>query len=448
MKLNKLLSAAAAGFIILSAVPSAASAVDDTMLNPQEELTDGTFTYELENGSYILTHCETGAIVTEVPQERNGYTITAIADNAFTECTKITELKIPMSVKKIGTSAFAGCTSLSKITLPDKLTEIPEGAFISCTSLESVDIPDSVTSIGNYAFYGCAALADVTLPASLSNFGTMAFADCESIDNIDASKCSGYNFADGMLTDSGKTKIYRASTKLTGDVYIDNTVTSIEPGAFSLCENIENLFIPSSVVTIGDDAFGYCGGLKKIDFSEGLNTIAPIAFKYCLELETVEFPTTLKEIGEGAFFNCPKLNRVTLNEGLETVGNGAFVGCTSLNSIAVPRSVTKIDENAFGYNISQEGQYELNNNFKMSVFSNTAGARYAFSNKISSDSVDKDLKKTAFLIVAAGLVIAAIVFAIVLMARGRKGASAAVKEAEKLEKEQEEEANYKKIIDE
>ena len=48
---------------------------------------------------------------------------------------------------KIGEKAFADCTSLTSVVIPDSVKKIRANAFESCTSLMSIVIPDSVTAI-------------------------------------------------------------------------------------------------------------------------------------------------------------------------------------------------------------------------------------------------------------------------------------------------------------
>lgn len=445
MKISKLLSAIIAGASLLSL-----SAINGFAYNSEqggEPLTDGTFGYELRNGSYTIISCNVDAMVEEIPELRNGYAITAIDDNAFTNCGNIKTLTIPDTVTSIGANAFASCEALREIRLPSKIKSISKGMFAGCIKLEKVDIPDSVDTIGSYAFYNCSMLKEVILPGQLNTIEPMAFSECSSIENIDASECSSYVFEDGMLFNKSKKNVYRGATTLTGDLRIPEGVTTIEAGAFSVCAGIENLYIPNSVEYIGDDAFGYCVKLKSIDFSEGLRTIAPIAFKNCTALQTLDFPTTLQEIGEGAFYYCTSLTRAIIPEGTVKVGEGAFVDCSSLNNMSIPKSVTEIGANAFGFIINAEGEYALKEDFNLSVFSGTAGAEYAKDSKVEYSYVDRNLKSTAFIIIAVGLILAAIVFAIVLMARSRKGAPHSAKKAAKLEKAKEAEENYKKIID-
>ncbi|HAE52702.1 MAG TPA: hypothetical protein DCG30_05545 [Ruminococcus sp.] len=420
----------------------------ETPADAKDELTDGTFTYELIDGSYTIISCDTSAIVTDIPELRNGYAITAIADKAFVGCNFISEINIPKTVKTIGINAFAGCSNLKKVKLSEKMTSISEGAFMSCPALEEIEIPDSIKSIGNYAFYGCTSLKEITLPESLSDLGTMAFAECSSIEKIDVSECDGYVFENDILYDKDKKKILRASAKIAGEITIENTVESIEPGAFSMCGELERVYFPQSVTYIGEDAFGYCAKLKKADLSEGLNKIAPIAFKYCYALESADIPTTVTEIGEGAFYNCPNLTRVIIPEGVKSIGMGAFLSCTGLKQAVIPKSAEIIEDNAFGFKEDSEtGEYARVEDFKLSVYSGTAGEKYAKSSKLNYTVADKSIKKTAFVIIACGLVIAAVVIALIIMSKGKKGASAEVRKSDKAAKEKAEEESYKKIIE-
>jgi len=419
----------------------------ETPESAEEELTDGTFTYEMKNGSYKITRCESTAIVTEVPEIRNGYPITAIGGNAFAGCNFISELVLPSTIKTIESNAFAGCTSLKKITLPEKITSIPFGTFMNCTMLESIDIPDTVTEIGNYAFYNCSSLKTVDFPESLENLGNMVFAECSTIDSIDTEGCKNFTFEGNVLYNSQKTKIYRASTKIAGDYYIENTVNSVEPGAFSVCVNIDKLFIPSSVNSIGEDAFGYCTSLTDIDFSEGLTSIAPIAFKYCKSLKNADLPTSLSEIGEGAFYNCESLSRLIIPEGVTSVGMGAFLSCPELSQAVIPRTIQEIGDNAFGFSEDEDsGEYVKNENFSLSVYSGSAGLDYAKKSGISYTVTDKSIKGFVFGVIAFGLIITVGIIAFLLMSKGKKSASADVRKADKIARQKEEDEKYRKIL--
>ena len=419
---------------------------EEGLMNPDEALTDGVFTYELVNGSYTITKCESNSIINSIPKIRNGYAVTAIADGAFAGCSGISELEIPDTIRSIGMNAFIGCMSLKKITIPDSVTEISSGAFMRCTLLSEVNLPDTLTTIGNYAFAQCTSIESMKLPESLTTINPEAFTDCWSLKEFDVSECPSFVFENGILMNSAKSEIYRGSVELSGDLYIDNNITVIKPGAFSGCASIESLFVPSSVSTIGADAFANCASLKKIDLEHGISIIEAGAFMYCNSLETVSVPLTVTDIAEETFAFCTSLEKVIIPEGVTTIGESAFLGCENLKKINVPKSVATVGDYAFGYTAGEE-DYEKIEDFSMSVYSGSPALNYAKENGISRTVTDRNIKQIAFIIVAVGAVIAIAVFAVILMMRNRKGAPVDVKKARKTAEKQQIEDSYESIVD-
>ena len=99
-----------------------------------------------------------------------------IGASAFQNCTSLTSIDIPSSVKEIGKWAFYDCTSLTEVDLcEDGVTEIGEGTFSDCYSLTNVTIPFSMKKIGAWAFYGCSSLTSVTIPPSVTSICEFAF---------------------------------------------------------------------------------------------------------------------------------------------------------------------------------------------------------------------------------------------------------------------------------
>lgn len=467
MKLSKIFSAALAAAMILVQASAfsayAASAEDD-------ELSDGTFTYEIVDGGYAIVECDTTAIITDIPSMRNGYAIVEIADQAFLGCTYITELTIPSTVKTIGAYAFAGCTGLKTVSLPYTLTEIsdaafdactnlteiniPEGvesigtlAFAQCTSLESVTLPDSLVSIGDNAFDSCGALTEIDIPSNVMEIGEMAFINCYSLEKITADDNSAFVVEDNVLYDADMTELYRAAAHNIDTIfYVSDTVTTIKDGAFSYCTELTTVFVPSSVTLIGQEAFFFCTSLENIDLSEGLLEIDSSAFAHCTALTSIEFPTTLLSIGEGTFFDAAVLEKVIFSDGITDIADGAFAVCDSLTNVIVPSSVESIGDYAFGYTLNDnQTDYTQMTNFSMSVKSGSAALKYAKDNDLDYTVSDRSLKRLAFIIVCVGLILAAAVFATVLMRRGRKLAPADVRKAEALEDE-ENDPSYEGIV--
>lgn len=143
-----------------------------------------------------------------------------IAQEAFSDCNKLTSVTIPDSVISIGNRAFWLCKSLTSIIVSednaiyksidgilytkngkqliiygssriDTSFEIPASvigigyeAFWSCDNITSVIIPDSVISIGSRAFAYCSNLANIIIPDSVTSIGYSAFNGCTSLTSI------------------------------------------------------------------------------------------------------------------------------------------------------------------------------------------------------------------------------------------------------------------------
>ena len=75
-------------------------------------------------------------------------TVTAIGNQAFSDCTGLTEIEIPNSVTEIGEHAFSGNKELTEITLPDGTT-IGGSAFSGCTGLKRAVIPEHVKGLSS-----------------------------------------------------------------------------------------------------------------------------------------------------------------------------------------------------------------------------------------------------------------------------------------------------------
>lgn len=79
-----------------------------------------------------------------------------------------------LPVTSIRSYAFDNCSGVTKIILPDSIKTIESFAFFSCGMLE-ISIPASVSTIGASAFYGCKALKKLTLPEGLKTISRQLF---------------------------------------------------------------------------------------------------------------------------------------------------------------------------------------------------------------------------------------------------------------------------------
>ena len=111
-------------------------------------------------------------------------TLTEIGRYAFWGCSGLTYLRLPSTLSKIGSYAFGGCCELTSIRLPDTLTEIRDGTFSYCSGLIELRLPDTLIKIGDDAFLSCSGLTELSLPDTLTEIGNYAFYDCISLEVI------------------------------------------------------------------------------------------------------------------------------------------------------------------------------------------------------------------------------------------------------------------------
>ena len=64
---------------------------------------------------------------------------------------------------------------VGSLVIPDSVTEIGDNAFYDCTGLTNVVIPSTVTVIGEYAFSGCSGLVSVVISDSVTEIKSEAF---------------------------------------------------------------------------------------------------------------------------------------------------------------------------------------------------------------------------------------------------------------------------------
>ena len=121
----------------------------------------------------------------EIPQTYNGKPVVVIQNSAFKDCSSLTSILIPNSIKSIGINAFENCSNITEITIPEGVTLIGNNTFKGCVKLASASFSTSIESFGANAFAGCTSLTSIVLPKNIQEIGANAFANCSKLATIE-----------------------------------------------------------------------------------------------------------------------------------------------------------------------------------------------------------------------------------------------------------------------
>ena len=266
-----------------------------------------------------------------------------IGEKAFTDCSRLTSLTLPVGITSIGYDAFAYCSGLTSLNLPAGITSIGEYAFYGCSGLTSLTLPDGITSIGISAFAYCSGLTSLNLPAGITSINYGAFLDCSGLTSL--------TLPDG-ITSIGSRAFYGCSglTSLT----LPAGITSIGADTFYGCSGLTSLTLPAGITSIGEYAFSGCSGLTSLTLPAGITSIDKYAFSGCSRLTSLTLPAGITSIGEFAFSYCSGLTSIYVYaEKVPRIGRYAFEGCASRKcTLYVPKGTYD------NYRLSEFGYFE------------------------------------------------------------------------------------------
>ena len=263
----------------------------------------------------------TGNSEIQIFNELKHFTGLTVLDDAFSGCSNLWKVTIPVNVESMTFNNFKGCVSLKTITFEkgSKLKAFTGGhdnnykilgAFLDCKSLTTIEIPASVESLGT-AFKG-------------SSLRTITFEKGSKLKSI----TGGYQNKDNYS------------------------------GALSDCKALTFIEIPASVETIEIAAFLNCSSLEMITFEKGskLESISGVrdlgAFDGAINLTTVDMSecTQVKRIDEYTFYGNSNLRLFKIGTEIPpTCKDYTFYNINPYSVLKVPSGCTDAYKKATGW---------------------------------------------------------------------------------------------------
>ena len=277
-----------------------------------------------------------GAVV--INEKIQGYTVTAIADNAFEGKTAITSFKIPSTVIDIGSNAFynTGCYNNASnwtnkvLYIDDCLIQAKADLSGECT------IKDGTRLIADYAFAASKNIASINLPEETEIIGDFAFSGCNLLDSVKVNVTEEEWKASAIIGTGNENFTNATFTYLphTHEFIVKDgagvAATCLEAGkkvSECKCGETKEEVIPAKGHNFVDNKCTSCDE-RKFNITVIDDKVTVTGCNSLLE-GAVTVPATI-----GGYKVC-------------AIADNAFAGNEKITKLVLPASIEKIGENAF-----------------------------------------------------------------------------------------------------
>ena len=389
---------------------------------------DEDWLYEEREGRITVTRCKKPRKSMTIPGTCDGLPVYAIGSNVFSASPDIMELTVSEGVEVIDTGAFENCTALSTIRLPDSLREIRANAFVGCNGVREINLPcgleefgldalsagmvaqcrtindclvfqnwvvghnetnvqavfpEGVQGVGRNALSGCMAIRDAALPASVVHIASGAFANdyyletAELPDSVVTIGQGAYSNCTELVTltfGAGVDKVGEGAflncislkdvdlmsshVRVLGpysfsgplqirSVALPLSLEQVDASAFKGCQQITSVVVPAHVKPLKDLFPDSYRKITEVVIADGEKQIVPGMFADCVSLQRIVFPPSLEKVGEAAFQNCTALSELDIPDSIWSIGERAFSGCSNLQRVDLPVNLQEIASGLF-----------------------------------------------------------------------------------------------------
>ena len=171
------------------------------------------------------------------------------------------ELEYFTGLTELGTGSFQNCTSLSSIHLPSTIKTLGQVCFDGCSSLKEIHLPEGLTSLVGWTF-GHTGLRTIYIPKNVSSIGACSFGSCADLTSI--------------VVDPDN-RFFKSPDACNGIIRYDNT----------LVVGTRYTRIPEGVRTIGNTSYAFDTQIKSVEIPSTVTNLELQTFYGCSNLTSV-----------------------------------------------------------------------------------------------------------------------------------------------------------------
>lgn len=317
-----------------------------------------------------------------------------IANQAFYNCTKLTDIVFPDSLTIIGKVAFYNCVNLESVTVPNSVTTIGTSAFKGCTGLKYINSGDNISSLNGFNFSSyekletliigkgikeipancfseLTALKTVNLSEGLERIGDYAFANCPYLETINFPDSLEYMGKDilkntawfnyrgkGLIVYDNWVYGFKGDMPADYTITLDNDIKGVALGAFARCSNLKAYCV--------SDNNPYLSSEDGVLFNQDKTVL--ISYPSGKTKTSYTIPDSVEEIFADAFNGCYKLRSITISKNIKKIGDSAFsnVGSSKKINIRSLEAWCRIDFSNYSANPLYDGGILYINNVLVS----------------------------------------------------------------------------------
>ena len=309
--------------------------------------------------------------------------VLTIQEFAFEDCTEITAIHLPDTIKLIQTGAFIRCTHMRTITIGGDV-EGMHVPFQYCTEL-------SIFYCGRAPNFWDADLAykdDMkTWKVYLTErYGASTFGGVPANNVVKRSSCAlftpyekdgiRYDFDGHLLVVGGRGQAStgydealknRCSSCSVNEgknaiqkIMIAGSVTGIGQDTFANLPNLQEVS-PGPVRDLFRGCFAFCTKLHNMNFRKAMfSKISENSFEGCSGLGDISLPGTLEFINSEAFKDSGLMSVTFTGTAIQSIGERAFQGCTRLTTFNWPNQIKSVSNDLFkGCTVFGQGVYTV-----------------------------------------------------------------------------------------